>query len=115
LLERIKELFTDPRTWATQLYFLLMLPLGIAYFTAVVTGLSVSVAMILAPVLLLLGSAGLIQVDGISLINSEAWTWPLCFIGGVVVLFATLHLVRAVGYLHGQLAKHMLVKSAQYD
>ena len=32
--ERIKELFTDPRIWATQLYFLLMLPLGILYFTA---------------------------------------------------------------------------------
>ena len=32
-LERIKSMFTDPRTWTTQLYFLLMLPLGVFYVT----------------------------------------------------------------------------------
>src|SRR5678810_566191 len=37
LLERIKDIFVDPRTWSTQLYFLLMLPLGIVYFTLAVT------------------------------------------------------------------------------
>jgi uncharacterized membrane protein len=115
LLERIKDLFTDPRTWTTQLYFLLMLPLGIAYFTLAVSGLTVSVAMTVAPVLLLLGSAGLIQVDGIELFNSQPWTWPLCFILGVVLLFATLHLVRGIGKVHGLLAKQMLVKSVQYS
>ena len=31
---------------------------------------------------------------------------------GVVLLFATLHLVRALGQLQGQLAKHLLVASA---
>jgi hypothetical protein len=31
------------------------------------------------------------------------------------MLFAMLHVVRAVGRLHGQLAKHLLVKSAQYS
>src|SRR4249919_2608303 len=46
LVERIKGLFTDPRTWSTQLYFLLMLPLGILYFTLVVTGLAVSLSCI---------------------------------------------------------------------
>jgi len=29
-LERIKDMFVDPRTWSTQLYFLLMLPLGMS-------------------------------------------------------------------------------------
>jgi hypothetical protein len=43
------------------------------------------------------------------------WALPLCFIVGVVLLFATLHLARAIGHLHGQLAKHMLVKTSQYD
>ena len=32
-----------------------------------------------------------------------------------LLLFLTLHLVRAIGQLHGQLAKHMLVKTAQYS
>ena len=117
LLERIKELFTDPRTWATQLYFLLMLPLGIAYFTVAVTGLAMSLGLIAAPVAALLGGFnGGLWVDQIHVVGVDGW-WalPLCFIAGVVLLFATLHLARAVGYLHGQLAKHMLVKSAQYE
>jgi hypothetical protein len=32
-----------------------------------------------------------------------------------VLLFAVLHGVRAIGRLHGRLAKHLLVKSAQYS
>jgi uncharacterized membrane protein len=115
LMERIKELFTDPRTWGTQLYFLLMLPLGIAYFTVVVTGLAVSLGLIAAPVVALFDSFnGGLWVDNIHVIDgmTNAWALPLCFIAGVALLFATLHLARGVGYLHAQLAKHMLVKSA---
>ncbi|MCI4569366.1 sensor domain-containing protein [Lysobacter sp. CFH 32150] len=115
LLERIKELFTDPRIWSTQIYFLAMLPLGITYFTLAVTLLSVSLALIAAPIALLLGADGYINLDGIDLMVAyEPWSWPLVMIAGVVLLFATLHLARGIGKLHGQLAKHLLVKSAQY-
>jgi hypothetical protein len=31
---------------------------------------------------------------------------------GVLLLFTTLHMVRAVGHLHGQMAKHLLVAGA---
>ena len=117
LLERIKDLFTDPRTWATQLYFLLMLPLGIAYFTVAVTGLATSLALIAAPIAVLLGDfGGALWIDEINVMDVHGlWALPLCFIAGVVLLFLTLHLARAVGYLHGQLAKHMLVKTSQYE
>ena len=113
LLERIKDMFIDPRTWSTQLYFLLLLPLGIAYFTFVVTGLSVSLSLIAAPVLLLLGYADVVQMDGINL--HPQWAWPIALVAGTVLLFAVLHGVRAIGRLHGQLAKHLLVKSTQYS
>ena len=113
LLERIRDMFTDPRTWSTQLYFLLMLPLGIAYFTFVVAGLSVSLSLIAAPVLLLLGYADVVHMDGITL--HEPWVWPIAFVVGTLLLFAVLHVIRAIGKLHGQLAKHLLVKSAQYS
>ncbi|GAB3375113.1 sensor domain-containing protein [Lysobacter rhizosphaerae] len=116
-LERIKDLFTDPRTWATQLYFLLMLPLGIAYFTVAVTGLATSLGLIAAPVAALFGGFnGGLWMDDVNVIGVDGW-WalPLCFIVGVVLLFATLHLARAIGHLHGQLAKHMLVKTSQFD
>ena len=117
LLERIKDLFTDPRTWATQLYFLLMLPLGIVYFTVAVTGLTTSLALIAAPIAVLFGNfGGTLWIDEINVMDVHGlWALPLCFIAGVVLLFLTLHLARGVGYLHGQLAKHMLVKTSQYE
>ena len=112
LLERIKELFTDPRTWATQLYFLLMLPLGILYFTVAVTLLAVSLSFVLAPVGALFGlPVGFYWDDGYL---GGYWLLPILFVLGVLLLFATLHLARGIGHMHAQLAKHMLVKSAQY-
>ncbi|MGQ4659924.1 sensor domain-containing protein [Lysobacter sp. F6437] len=116
-LQRIADLFTDPRSWSTQLYFLMMLPLGIAYFTAAVALLAVSLAFIAAPLAVLFGSiGGGLWVDNIQVGSEQGWWWqlPLLFVAGVLLLFATLHLVRFVGQLHGQLAKHLLVKSSQY-
>ena len=46
---RIGEMLEDVRTWTTLAYLLLMLPLGILYFTVAVTGLAVSAAFIGAP------------------------------------------------------------------
>jgi uncharacterized membrane protein len=113
LLERIKEMFVDPRTWATMLYMLLMLPLGTLYFTLVVTALATSLSLVAAPVLLVLVEAGAFTIDGLQVAGAEdlPWTWPFIALGGIALLFATLHLVRAIGHVHGQLAKHMLVKS----
>ena len=116
-LQRIADLFTDPRSWSTQLYFLLMLPLGIVYFTAAVTLLAVSLAFIAAPVAVLFGSiSGGLWLDNVQVGGEQGWWWqlPLLFVAGVVLLFTTLHLVRFVGQLHGQLAKQLLVKSSQY-
>lgn len=114
LLKRIGELFTDPRVWATQLYFLLMLPLGIVYFTVAVVGLSVSLSLIAAPIAALFGLGGYLYFDGLDLM-ATAWLWPIVVLAGVVLLFLTLHLARLVGHLHAMLAKHMLVKTAQYS
>ncbi|HZH43594.1 MAG TPA: sensor domain-containing protein [Lysobacter sp.] len=112
--ERIKAMFTDPRTWGTLLYFALMMPLGIVYFTLAVTGLSVSLSLIAAPVALMLGVYDVLDANGITLIGADPWTWPLWMLLGVVLLFATLHLARGIGTLHAQLAKHLLVRWAQH-
>ncbi|HSR65705.1 MAG TPA: sensor domain-containing protein [Xanthomonadaceae bacterium] len=113
-LQRIGAMFTDPRTWTAQLYFALMLPLGIVYFTLVVTLLAVSAGCIAAPFAAMFGDTGWIQLDGITVAGGPFWTWPLWSAAGVLLLFATLHLARGIGHLHAQLAKHLLVKSAQY-
>jgi hypothetical protein len=36
---------------------------------------------------------------------------PFLFVGGIVLLFASLHLIRFIGSCHGRLAKHLLVES----
>ena len=113
-LTRIGELFTDARTWTAAAYLLLMLPLGIAYFTVVVTLLSVALALMVAPLaaLLGLGTAG-IHVEGLVVdITGSWWLALLCLLAGTVLLFVTLHVARLVGRFHGWLAKHLLVRTA---
>ena len=121
-LERIKDMFVDPRTWGTLLYMLLMLPLGIVYFTLAVTLLSVSIGIVAAPLLVWFGELTTnTQLDGWWLLNIDGttslhgWELPFALVAGVLLLFVTLHIARGVGHLHGQLAKQLLVKSAQYD
>lgn len=123
--QRIAELFTDPRTWGTLLYFVAMLPLGVGYFTIAVTLLAMSLAFIAAPIGVWTGLATanvdyagwqVVGLDGTAWgTSAEAWMLPLMLLGGVLLLFITLHVARGIGRLHGMLAKHLLVKSAQYS
>jgi len=108
LWERIKSWLTDYRTWTTMLYMLLMLPLGITYFTVIVTALSVSVATFVAPIAQWASNSPVIRFDGWGYLI-EPWGAPFFFAGGVLGVFATLWLAKGVGYLHGLFAKIMLV------
>lgn len=114
LMERIKDMFLDPRTWSTVLYFLAMLPLGILYFIIAVTLLSVSLAFIAAPLTLLPDVSFHVWMFGIDVPAQAPWLLPVLSVVGVLLLFVTLHVARGVGRLHGVFAKNLLVKSAQY-
>ncbi|MEO5558568.1 MAG: sensor domain-containing protein [Dokdonella sp.] len=112
---RVKDMFTDPRTWSTLFYMILMLPLGIIYFTIAVTGISVSLGLMAAPIAALLCNFGVIG-GGISW-DREVFAPPMIlapvvFVVGVFLLFGMLHLARGIGRLQGALAKHLLVMSA---
>ncbi|SBV35277.1 putative transmembrane protein [uncultured Stenotrophomonas sp.] len=109
-LARIGAMFADGRTWLTMLYFLLMLPLGVAYFSIATTLLSLSLALVFAPLAELLFDQPVgIWIDGVN-VASTLWLWPLTVLVGVLLLFATLHLARGIGRLHGAVAKHLLVR-----
>ncbi|HEY6942986.1 sensor domain-containing protein [Dokdonella sp.] len=112
---RIGAMFTDPRTWSTLLYMVIMLPLGIVYFTLAVVGIVLSVAMIAGPFALLLAQFGVVEggiyLDGDSVLPPIA-AMPVALLLGIVLPFAVLHLARGVGRLQGALAKHLLVKSS---
>lgn len=115
-LERIASMFTDVRTWSTMLYQLVMLPLGMVYFTTVVTLLSVSLALAFG------GVAGMLEPLGFGLFSDDMHVeglaspllMPVLIALGVLGFFLTLHLARFVGRAHGALAKHLLVKTAQH-
>ena len=106
--KRIGAMFSDPRTWATLVYFLLMLPLGIIYFTLMMAGLLLSLLTLVSPLMALLDNGG-VYVGGMDLLQYP-WTWPLLVLAGALMLTLTLHLARGLGRLHGQLAKHLLVR-----
>ena len=112
--ERIIEMLQDPRTWGTLLYLFLMLPLGILYFTFAVVGLVLSVATFIAPIAVLLHVGGVITIDG-DVQSPHPALLPLISILGIVLLTVTMHLARGIGYLHGQLAKSLLVRAPRAE
>jgi len=115
-LTRIANMLKDVRTWTTLLYLLVMLPLGILYFTITVTGLALGLRLALAPLFLLGGqfgwfppefSGGVINVDG----SPESIIGALfCAAVGVVILTLLLHAVRWLARSHARLAKALLVE-----
>ena len=117
LMTRIGRMFTDPRTWSTLVYMLAMLPMGILYFTVAVTLLAVSLGLVIAPPLAGFGAFDNWTMSGGWIGYWEPsttlgwWELPIVFACGVVLLFATLHLLRGMGRLHGSIAKHLLVKA----
>ncbi len=116
VLERIKNMLLDRRTWTTMLYFLLMLPLGIVYFTIAVTGLCVALGLVFGPLAALLTGGDFlpasIDVDGAIYHGPSLAMAPLILVLGVLLLTVVLHLARGIGRLHGQLAKNLLVARA---
>lgn len=120
LLKRLATMLTDVRTWSTLLYMVLMLPLGIVYFTIVVALSSVSLALMLTPLAMAFDFFGLGRdfVGGRVIVDwglgphVPGWGDVIAlFVIGFILLFLMLHLVRGIGRMHGGLAKHLLVKS----
>ncbi|GAB3039941.1 sensor domain-containing protein [Oleiagrimonas citrea] len=119
-LKRIGAMFTDPRTWSTLLYMLLMLPLGVAYFVIMVTGICLSVSLAVAPWIALFvqhAEIGGIYVDGHAWPPHawHVWMVPVISVIGILLLFTVMHLARGIGHLHGHLAKHLLVRCRESD
>jgi hypothetical protein len=111
--QRIKQMFVDPRTWSTLLYMVLKLPLGIIYFVFAVVGLSLSLSLTVSPITKVLFNVGMLNIDGVAY-APPLWALPFTMVIGITFLCLTLHLARGIGQMQGQLAKHFLVKTAQF-
>lgn len=108
LWERIKSWLTDYRSWTTMLYMVLQLPLGIVYFTTVVTALSLSVAVFMLPIVQMVTGEAVIRGLNYGYLI-QPWAMPLVMAAGVLGIFVTLWLAKGVGFVHGMWAKTMLV------
>jgi len=112
-------MLTDVRTWTTLLYLLIMLPLGIIYFTVTLTALAIGLRLALAPLVVLSRDLGFFA-PGVSLAVTQIDGWhaasPHTFVGslfymvfGIVIVTALMHAARAVARGHARFAKALLV------
>lgn len=107
-LERLKNNLTDKHTWLTLLYLLLQMPLGILYFTLIVTLFTLSVSFMAAPLIQSFTDFPMITV-GYERYYIPGWSMPLFLLAGFLIWTLTMHLGRWIGQLHGKYAKMFLV------
>lgn len=109
LWERFKALFMDSRSWFAMIYMVVQLPLGIFYFTLVLTMLALGLGGIAVPVLQYGFGLPITQFDD-STYYAPGWLVVLFVIVGILWLIVTMHLAKFFGRLHGRFAKAMLVR-----
>lgn len=115
---RVMDMLTDTRTWTTLAYNVLMLPVGILYFTLAVVGVLVSLSLMAAPVIETIHALGGFDPDSVlgrrGINMQPEWLGSpggllFCLIVGVLLLTLTLHASRGITRGHAAFAKTMLV------
>lgn len=110
---KIREAFSDVRTWSSLFYMLLMLPLGVTYFVLGVVGLSVSLGVVGGSLYSLITGESHIQINDAPYLEHMLHTAPglITFaVGGILLFFVVLHLARLIGWVHGKIAESLLVR-----
>jgi hypothetical protein len=116
IVERIWFWVKDSRTWASMAYMLLMLPLGIAYFTIAVTGLATGIGLLASPLWAWTGVVGehAFTYEGVNYDWwSPAWGIPLAMLVGAALLVGMMHVIKWIGRGHAAFAKALLVRLAK--
>jgi hypothetical protein len=105
----------DGRTWASLVYLVLMMPIGVFYFSFAITGLAAGVGLIVLPFVQLISGHTWINygVDGLSEWLLPTWGMVFVVIAGFLILLGWLHAFRWIGRGHAAYAKAMLVRLAK--
>lgn len=110
--ERLKSLVGDRRTWTSLLYFVLHLPLGIAYFTVLFSFLAVGLSLLLVPVAGLFHVTGRLDLGGVFYLGAHPQlSMLLCGLVGLALVPLTFHLALLLGRFQIWLARHLLVRA----
>jgi uncharacterized membrane protein len=113
LWAKIRDVFTDIRTWSSLFYMMLMLPLGIIYFVVAVVGLSMSLGVTAGSIYSLITGESHIQISDAPYLQHLLHTAPglaVLALIGVLMFFLVLHVARAIGWVHGKIAEALLVR-----
>jgi uncharacterized membrane protein len=107
--ERLKHKISDKATWKKLAYMVLMMPLGVVYFSVIILMIALSLEGLSAPIVQ--------EMFNLPLINfgSQGYfipviAYPFSILLGILFFTATLHLSKGIGSLHGRFAKFMLVE-----
>lgn len=111
LFDYLKKILTDSKTYTSMIYMFLELPLGIIYFTIIITLLSISLSFAFSPILWILNDEGVIYLSG------DQWLWNEDFgntiflmLIGLVLFFSTLHLGNWLAKVEEFLCKNLLLR-----
>lgn len=108
LLDQLKYYLTDKATWLTLIYMILMLPLGILYFTLFTTLLALSLSFIIAPIAAIFWDFPIVTTPELNYyLNSSQGV--AMFIGGILLGTLSMHIAKGLGYVQGKIAKFVLV------
>jgi len=108
--ERLIQLLTGKSTWLGLLYMILMLPLGIIYFTVMVTLIALALAFIAVPIAAIVFNVPFEAISyGEVIWYVPNYLTPLIAVFGVFLATATMHIARWTGKVHGRFAKALLV------
>ena len=107
-LERLKANLTDKHVWLSILYFFLQLPLGVIYFSVIITLFALSVSFMAAPLVQSITDFPLLSI-GVMRYYLPAWSTPFFLLLGFLIWTVTMHLGRWIGQVLGKYAKMLLV------
>src|SRR6185437_12270420 len=113
LWTKVKEALSDLRTWSSLFYMLLMLPLGVAYFVIGVVGLILSLFVTAGSIYSLVTGESHIRISDAPYLQHLLHTAPglaVLALAGILMFFLVLHVARAIGWMHGQIAEALLVR-----
>jgi len=106
--ERLKANLMDKHTWLSLLYFIFQMPLGVLYFSLIVTLFSLSIGLMAAPLVQSITDFPMFII-GTKSYEIPFWMAPLFLLAGFLIWTLTMHMGKWIGRLHGKYAKTFLV------
>lgn len=107
--QRFKNMLADGHTWFSILYMVIHLPLGVFYFSVMVSLIATSLWVMVWPILSLAFAQPIIITPSVDY-YATGWLIPISVVVGALLLTATMHLAKAIGKAQGALAKALLVR-----